>query len=80
MRRKSEFMALTNSKAAACILSSGKMTGAQLGECLVRALPRIKKWLGDYAKLWIVTVPPSGRPNIKIGMRRGAIKKDHREK
>lgn len=75
-RRKLEVQAWTRAGAAVCVLSGGEITGRQAALAFATAMPKIRLWLGKYTRPLVIAVSHSGNADVKVGERRGGVKKD----
>lgn len=73
-RRGLERAALMNAKVAAFVLTSGDLTGVEMGVGLVRAYPRVQKLMRDYVPPFIASVGSNGRVELMTTPeRRGGV-------
>lgn len=75
-RRRLEVQAWTRARAAVCVLSGGEITGSQAARAFATAMPKIRRWLGKYTRPLVITVTHAGAADVKVGQRRGGVKKD----
>ena len=74
-RRAVEMRALTNSGVPAFVLSSGDMSGAEMGKAFVQACPRMRKILRDYEPPFVAAVQASGRIRLLTDPARRAARR-----
>lgn len=75
--RKSEIDTLLASGVAAFVLSSGGLSGPDMGVAFVKAYPRMQKFLRDHAPPFVVKVDRRGKLQaFTAAQRRAAQKKD----
>ncbi|HEX6810095.1 MAG TPA: hypothetical protein VF384_00605 [Planctomycetota bacterium] len=75
-RRQAEFHALLAANVAACVLTSGNLTGPAMGRAFVLAYPRMQKLLRDYSPPFVAAVDAAGKVRLLTdAMRRAAKKK-----
>lgn len=74
-RRKPEQLAIEEARAAAFVLTAGDITGRQMGELFVKALPRMQRLLAKYSRPLIATISRSGAVTVKRGRRRGSVRR-----
>jgi hypothetical protein len=75
--RNLELQALMDAGVAAFVLTAGDLTGAEMAEALVKALPRMRRMVAKHLRPFIATVSRSGDVTLKLGgERRGGVKRD----
>lgn len=74
-RRESEVEALRRSGAAAFVLTGKDLTGAEMAQAFVAALPRMLAIVAKYDRPLVATVSRSGVVGVLVGQRRGGRRK-----
>jgi predicted nuclease of predicted toxin-antitoxin system len=75
LRRALELAALEDSGAAAFVLRGGDMKGERAARSLSEALPRIASLLRSHTRPLIVTVSSGSKLEVRVGERRGGIRR-----
>lgn len=63
-QRETERKALLDGGVGAFVITKGDMTGPEMGEALVKALPSMERLFGRQARPFIATVSQSGRVKL----------------
>lgn len=75
-RRPLERHALEAAKVGAFVLTAGIVTGPEMAEAFVKALPRMRAIVASHARPFIAAVHKGGTVAVIVGERRGGIKRD----
>jgi hypothetical protein len=66
-----------NQRLAAFVLTAGDLTGAEMGEALVKVLPRMRRMVAKHVRPFIATVSRSGDVTLELGgERKGGVTRD----
>ena len=75
--RNVELEALMDAGVAAFVLTAGDLSGAEMAEALVKALPRMQRMVAKHLRPFIAAVSRPGEVTLKVGgERRGGVKRD----
>jgi hypothetical protein len=75
--RKLEAQALMDAGVGPFVLTAGDVTGAEMAEALVKALPRMRRMAAKLVRPFIATVSRSGDVTLQLGgARKGAVRRD----
>jgi hypothetical protein len=73
--RPAERLAFERAGVGVFVVTAGQMTGPDLAALVARLLPRMTRLVERLARPFLVTISASGNMEVKLGERRGGVRK-----